>query len=594
MANHCHYLQQIPEATTMVEASNSCGDSRDAGLNALAAALDSAHLIAFVPSLFVDWVTAVQSGSECAAIRKLIDQFLWPMALDVISHPIMNRVRQGPRSPVLPYRILITPLCETEHSRGFVAALRHHEQKPFDAANLAALKAAVPDLHERLSARVDEVTGLLLWPEFQAEAASRSLHTERACVVYANLDQMHVVNEISGFAVGDQLIRAAGGLLRDELISTRSIATHLSGDRFVAVLFDHTLNQARHWAEQVRQQIERSEQCATHGVTASLGVAELHPGGSLHHALAAAETTCCIAKDRGRNRVELYVSGDDTVVRRHNAIGESREILEALDGDRLILYAQPIVTLADVPCISHYEVLLRIQAQDGDTKSISDLLPAADRYQLFERIDRWVLSKLLPLVAQSGDTLHRQGVCFAVNVTGQSVSEPSFADFVRGEIRHRGIRAGLVEFELTETAAVRNVTATQRFIARMAEVGSRVSLDDFGTGLSSLVHLKELDVHRIKIDGRFVRDVLSNERSRALIRALVQIADAIGLQTVAEFVESEAIATRVRELGVHCAQGYHYGRAVPLADVLRRLTATAGETVSPEATPASAATVHAA
>jgi diguanylate cyclase (GGDEF)-like protein len=556
---------------TMVEAKSDGGNSIDAGMNALASALDSAHLIAYLPSLFANRVTPIQSGADGAALRKLIDQFLWPMALDSIAHPIMNRVRQASQSEVLPYRILITPLLEADHSRGFFAALRRHEQKSFDATNLAALRAAIPQLQERFSARLDEVTGLLRWPEFQDEAASRSHHTEHACVVYANLDQMHVVNDIFGFARGDQLISETGRLLRDELISTGSIATHLSGDRFVAVLFGYTLNQARHWGEHLRQQIERSPLCATSGVTASLGIAELHPGGSLHHALAAAETTCRTAKDRGRNRVELYVSGDDTVIRRHNAISESREILEALEEDRLTLFAQPIMTLADIPTLSHYEVLLRLKGTDGDSKSISDLLAAANRYQLFERIDRWVLSTLLPLVAQSAQALHAQGVCFAVNVTGQSLSQPSFADFVRGEIRHRGIPAGLVEFELTETAAVSNVAATQRFIARMSEVGARVSLDDFGTGLSSLVHLKELDVHRIKIDGRFVRDVLTNQRSQALIQALVQIAGAIGLQTVAEFVESEAVATRVRQLGVHCAQGYHYGRAVPLADLLQRL-----------------------
>jgi len=569
----------------MVESTSNYGNSTDPGLNALATALDSAHVIAYLPSLFTNRVTPIPEGDDCAAIRKLIDQFLWPMALDFIVHPIMNRVRQTPQSPVLPYRILITPLLEADHSRGFLAALRHHGQKAFAAEDLAVLRAAIPQLQARFSARLDEATGLLQWPEFQGEVASRCHRTERACVVYANLDQMHVVNEISGFTAGDQLIRETGCLLREEIISTGGIATHLSGDRFVAVLFDFTLNQARHWGEHLRQQIERAEHRAVSGITASLGVAELHPGGSLNHALAAAETACRIAKDRGRNRVELYVSGDDTVIRRHNAISESREILEALDGDRLVLYAQPIVTLADIPSISHYEVLLRIQCEDAEAKSISGLLAAADRYQLFERIDRWVLSSLLPLVAQAAVPLHAQGACFAVNVTGQSLSQPSFADFVRGEIRHRGIPAGLVEFELTETAAVSNVVATQRFIARMAEVGARVSLDDFGTGLSSLVHLKELDVHRIKIDGRFVRDVLSNERSQALIRALVQIADAIGLQTVAEFVENEAIARRVRQLGVHCAQGYYYGRPVPFADLLARLTAPRGAEVAAEGMP---------
>ena len=130
---------------------------------------------------------------------------------------------------------------------------------------------------------------------------------------------------------------------------------------------------------------------------------------------------------------------------------------------------------------------------------------------------------------------------------------------------------GLLDFEITETAAVRNLSATRRFIARMAEIGSSVALDDFGTGLSSLVHLKELEVHRIKIDGKFVRDVLTNARSRALIRALVQMAGELGFDTVAEFVETAAIATRVEELGVRYGQGYFFGRATPLEAVLSEL-----------------------
>jgi EAL domain-containing protein (putative c-di-GMP-specific phosphodiesterase class I) len=158
-----------------------------------------------------------------------------------------------------------------------------------------------------------------------------------------------------------------------------------------------------------------------------------------------------------------------------------------------------------------------------------------------------------------------------MNLTGQSVSQPAFADHVRSEMKTHGIPAGMLHFELTETAAVRNLSAAQRFIARMGEIGSHVALDDFGTGLSSLMHLKDLDVNRIKIDGKFVRDVLSNARSRALIRALVQIADELGLQTVAEFVENEDIADSVRLLGVQCAQGYFYGRPRPLSETLEDL-----------------------
>jgi ammonium transporter, Amt family len=223
--------------------------------------------------------------------------------------------------------------------------------------------------------------------------------------------------------------------------------------------------------------------------------------------------------------------------------------------------------------LRHYEILLRVQRPDGDVTSIAGFLDAAERYQLLERLDSWVLAHVLTMLAPSVQKLCAVGASFAVNITGQSLSQPAFADFVRTKIKLHDIPAGLLDFELTETAAVRNLNATRRFISRMAEIGAHVALDDFGTGLSSLMHLKDLDVHRIKIDGKFVRDVLSNARSRALIRALVQIANEIGLETVAEFVETEDVASSVRELGVQCAQGYFYGRPRPLTETLRDLVA---------------------
>jgi Amt family ammonium transporter len=247
-----------------------------------------------------------------------------------------------------------------------------------------------------------------------------------------------------------------------------------------------------------------------------------------------------------------------------------------------VLYAQPILTFGDSTAPRHFEILLRVQRGGGEV-SIAGFLDAAERYQLLERLDRWVLARVLTTLAPKAEELRAMRASFAMNITGQSLSQPAFADFVRSEIKLHGIPAGMLDFELTETAAVRNLKATQRFIARMTQIGSRVALDDFGTGLSSLMHLKDLDVHRIKIDGKFVRDVLSNARSRALIRAMVQIAGEIGLETVAEFVENQEISDSVRKLGVQCAQGYFYGRPMPLVDALHGLLAFQDGAANPAA-----------
>lgn len=548
-------------------------------IQSLAADVACVHLIVYAPAYFARRVWPAPHDEEAVAVDKLIKDLLWPMCRDGIAHNLMNRVRMSPKSALLPFRILICPLLEADHSIGFAAALRRPEQEPFTAADLTKLRDGLPGLKQRLAERLEPATGLLSRQAFEAELALRGGAGNGACVVYANLDRVHVVNELSGFGVADAIIRDVGRFFQSQVAPTGSIATHLSGDRFAAVLFDHSLNQARHWAEETREGIQLlgdDMQQPVDGhmparITASFGVATIDDADSFQHALASAETACRVAKERGRNRVELYVSDDHTVMRRHEEVHESRQILEALDQGGFILYAQPIVNLSDASQPTHFEILLRVACPDGKVTSIANYLDAAERYQLLERLDRWVLARVLQTLAPMAQELHTRGATFAVNITGQSLSQPIFADFVRSEIKLHSIPAGLLDFELTETAAVRNLKATQRFIARLDEIGARVALDDFGTGLSSLMHLKDLDVHRIKIDGKFVRDVLSNARSRALIRALVQIANEIGLQTVAEFVESEAIAASVHALGVQCAQGYFFGRPRPLEEVLADL-----------------------
>jgi len=263
-------------------------------------------------------------------------------------------------------------------------------------------------------------------------------------------------------------------------------------------------------------------------------------------------------------------------MRRHDAVHESRVLMNALEDRRCHLYAQPIVALASPAVPVHYELLVRVEQLDGQFTSVGQYIQAAERYQLLEQLDRWVVSRALDLLAPHSRRLSELGVSFAINLTGQSLSEPEFADFVRTEAKRQGIPRGLLSFEFTETAAIRNLNATRRFIERMKDIGARIALDDFGTGLSSLMHLKELAIDQIKIDGTFIRDVLTDPRSQALVRALAQIADNIGLETVAEFVETEEVATRLRSLGVRLAQGYLYGRPRPITQYLAPLV-EAGE-----------------
>ena len=550
-------------------------ESTDSVLQSLATQLDSSYVVLHAPSLFADYVAPEPAATDGSRISALTRHVLWPMAQQGGGAQTLNRARVRRGAPVLPYRILMAPLIVDQQPLGIIAALRTHSQPSFVPTDAAKLAASVPRLLALLTSGGADESGLLRRPSLATEIALRSKRHEVVSVVYADLDQLHAINELAGFTAGDEVLRAVGRLWRPPLLPAGSVASRLSGDRYAAVLFDHSLDQARGWAERARQAIEQLEIRGRRSrITASFGVATLARAGEFEHALAAAETACRAAKDRGRNRVEVYESGDVSMMRRHEEVHESRIVIDALDSDRFALHAQPVVMLKAPATPCHYEILLRLQGLDGAFKSIGEYLKAAERYQLLERLDRWVIEHTLHVLAPHVGMLRALGVTFAINVTGPSLSEPEFADFVRAELERRAIPGALLMFEFTETAAVRNIAATQRFITRMSEVGARVALDDFGTGLSSLVHLKELAVQQIKIDGQFIRDILTDTRSEALVRALVQIAEQLGLETVAEFVEAEDVATRLRSLGVRYAQGNLYGRARALDDTLAELLVT--------------------
>ena len=545
-------------------------------LNALASRFECMHVVLHAPSWFVDQVVPPAADGAAAGIDSLTRHLLWSMAREKGTPQILNRMRLKHGGPVMPYRILFCPLLDDGKAIGLVALIRTQAQQEFAPTDIALVEEYVPLLQDKLGGRVEAHTGLLRRPVFELEVAERINADEPACVVYADLDQMHAINEIAGFAAGDEVLRDIGRLWQSRLLPAGSIATHLSGDRYAAVLFNHTMNQARTWADRGREAIEAlTFKGAQTRVTASLGVVSLNSAGSFQHALAAAETACRVAKERGRNRVEIYEIADATMIRRHEEVRESRVMIDALDDNRFVLHAQPIVTLATPGLCSHFEVLLRIKDQDGRLASVGEYMRAADRYQLLERLDRWVVENVLQTITPQAQRLSELGVRFAINLTGQSISQPNFADFVRTAVKQHNVPGGMLGFEFTETAAVRNIGATKRFIERIADLGASIALDDFGTGLSSLMHLKELAINQIKIDGSFIRDLLTNTRSEALVRALVLIAEQLQLETVAEFVEIEAVAERLRALGVRYAQGYLYGKPQALSEALAGLLATA-------------------
>jgi diguanylate cyclase (GGDEF)-like protein len=496
----------------------------------------------------------------------------------------------GPLANV-PYKVLSCPVMHgAQRVLGVLALFKPLQAPDFDLRQVRIVELLARRVAFILLNAYDPTTGLLTRPAFEKRAHSMLAggNDGNHCVIYVDIDRLHVLNENLGMHVGDEVIvRVAEAIRRS--VTPRMLAARISGDRFALMLPDATVNHAQDLAERLRDSLEqlgfiRDRQ--TVDITASFGIAAVMGGNHpLSHALASAEIACKAAKDRGRNRVEIYADGDQSIVRRYTDLTLVGTVRSALLDQRFRLEAQPIVALNGAPSHPKFELLLRMTDEAGNSVPPDKFLSAAERYQLAPAIDRWVVRQVIETLKPVAGPLQRLHACFAVNISGQSLGDAEFATFMESTLRDAGLPLALLSFEVTETAAVANIVRAEALIRRLRELGCAVALDDFGRGLSSLTYLKTLPVTHLKIDGSFVRDVVTDERSHAMLSAIVQLARAMGLETVAECVESDAIRQAIRDLGVSYGQGFSIGRPTPLDKVLGALVAAniaSGESLAAE------------
>jgi EAL domain-containing protein (putative c-di-GMP-specific phosphodiesterase class I) len=291
----------------------------------------------------------------------------------------------------------------------------------------------------------------------------------------------------------------------------------------------------------------------------------------LSRAIAAAELACKAAKSHGRNRVELYAFEDSSMMRRHADTMAVGQLRSALKSDRLLLYAQRIAPLRNSSLPGGYELLLRLRDVDGTLVSPGPLISAAHRYQLLPTVDRWVIKQALQTLTAYRGMLTTRALTISINVSGQSIGDETFIQQFARLLKDANLPRDCITVELTEQAAITNLANAKQMVARLSSLGCKLALDDFGTGSNSLTYLKALNVNRVKIDGSFVRDILTDRNSQATVKAVVELARGLGIETVAEYVESEEIGREMRRLGVDYAQGYAYGIPEPLPDLLQSL-----------------------
>ncbi len=398
---------------------------------------------------------------------------------------------------------------------------------------------------------------------------------EARSIVYIDVDHMHMVNDLHGFDLGNELLVRIADILVPPLLPEGATAARLSGDRF-AIVLNGTEPEA---AAQISAKIQSAAASLVMGteqepvsVSISCGVSALvaMPQG-FARAMAAAEVACKTAKGRGRGRVELYACEDASMMRRHDdavAVGQLRGALKA---DRLVLYAQRIAPLNRPSAAGGYELLLRMLAEDGTLVAPGPLIMAAQRYQLLPTIDRWVIQRSLQMLSPYRSMLRSSGLTMSINMSGQSLGDATCLQQFKEQLRAANLPNGCVTVEITEQAAVTNMARASAMIEDLRGFGCSFALDDFGTGANTLSHLKNLKVSRVKIDGSFVRDIVTDRNSLATVKAIVELAKTLSMETVAEYVESDAILAVVRKLGVDFAQGFAIGKPQPLDKLLHDL-----------------------
>ncbi len=420
----------------------------------------------------------------------------------------------------------------------------------------------------------DALTGLINRREFERlierilETAKRQ-GTENA-LCYLDLDQFKVVNDTCGHIAGDEMLHQISGVLQAH-IRKRDTVARLGGDEF-GILMEHCkLDEGQHVINKLQKAIGNYRfvwEGKTFGVGASMGIVPINAGSrSKSDILKCADAACYMAKERGRNRIHVYHGEDSELAKRQGEMQWIARIHSALEENRFHLNYQPISPTKPVnDQESRYELLLRMQDENGKIISPGTFLPAAERYALSSQLDRWVIQTALNWLKTHPRHLQRLKLC-SINLSALSLGDEAFLEFVSARIKQAQVPPDKLCFEITETAAITHLATAIRFIQELKLLGCHFALDDFGSGLSSFAFLKNLPVDYLKIYGTFVKDIVKDPIDLAMVKSINDVGKLLGLQTVAEFVENKAVLNKLRELDVNYVQGYTISPPRPLMEM---------------------------
>ena len=422
----------------------------------------------------------------------------------------------------------------------------------------------------------DPLTGLINRREFELrlEDALEEVREDPSCthvLLYLDLDQFKVVNDTCGHNAGDQLLQQLTSLIGRRVRSS-DIVSRLGGDEFGILLEDCSIERAVEVADGLRQAICRFRffwKDAAFDVGVSIGLVSMNDDSeSVASLLSEADVACYAAKDEGRNRLHVYQQGD--AAERHAEMQWIARVTRALEDDRMELFYQPIVPInGERTRRAHYELLLRMNDESGNKIAPNAFIPAAERYNLMPTLDRWVVKNAIEKLADRGEGERDDRYTLAVNLSGTSLNDDTFLDFILTELESNDLATGAICFEITETAAISNLSRVAHFMTEVKKHGCEFSLDDFGSGLSSFTYLKNLPVDYLKIDGHFIHNITHDRIDQAMVKAITDVGNALGIRVVAEHVETREVLETLASIGVEFAQGYFFAEPAPVSDFPR-------------------------
>jgi diguanylate cyclase (GGDEF)-like protein/PAS domain S-box-containing protein len=424
----------------------------------------------------------------------------------------------------------------------------------------------------------DPLTQLVNRREFEqcVEKALKSSKTQghNHVLCYLDLDQFKIVNDTCGHKAGDELLCQITALLQTQVRKTDTLA-RLGGDEFGVLLHQCSIPQALRVANEMRECIQGFRfvwQEQTFKIGASIGLISIDTNSeSLSSLLSLADAACYTAKNNGRNRVHIFQTDDRELLQQRDEMQWATRITQALEEDRFCLYFQSISAIASTPKnAEHYEVLLRLRDEEGNLIPPMAFIPAAERYGLMHLIDRWVIRTLFATQGEHYRNIWQQcqiqsGSCnalYAINLSGASINDDRFIEFLHEQFTLYKIPPQLICFEITETLAIANLAKASQFIKELQMLGC--CLDDFGSGMCSFSYLRNLPVDYLKIDGEFIRNIVDNPIDAAMVEAMTRISHLMGIKVIAEFVESDDILERIKVIGLDYAQGYGISKPHPL------------------------------